>query len=69
MAEPFGQTDIEKEADRQVRRVTSQRWREFASLPEAKGKERMAIALADTTECTLEEARRVLRSAPLDDQG
>ena len=68
MPEPFGQTAVEQEADRQVRKVASQRWREFASLPEAKGKERTAIALADT-DCTIEEARRVLRSAPLDDQG
>jgi hypothetical protein len=69
MPEPFGQTAVEQEADRQVRKAASQRWRELASLPEAKGKERTAIALADHTECTIEEARRVLRSAPLDDQG
>jgi hypothetical protein len=69
MAEPFGPTALEQDADRQVRKAASQRWREFASLPEAQGKERTAIALADTTDCTIEEARRVLRSAPLDDQG
>jgi hypothetical protein len=60
-------TAVEQEADRQARRAANQRWREFASLPEAKGKERTAIALADT-DCTLEQARRVLRSAHLDVQ-
>jgi hypothetical protein len=31
--------------------------------------ERTTIALADHTDCSIEEARRMLRSAPLDDQG
>jgi hypothetical protein len=53
----------------EVRSILLNRWRELASLPEAKGEERTAIALADHTDGTLEEARRVLRSAPLDDQG
>ena len=60
---------VEQEADRQRRQAASKRWRELASLPEAKGMERTAIALADHTDCSIEEARRVLRSAPLDDQG
>jgi hypothetical protein len=48
----------------EVRSILLNRWRELASLPEAKGKEGTAIALADHTDCSIEEARRVLRSAP-----
>ena len=43
----------------EVRSILLNRWREFASLTEAKAKERTAIALADTV-CSMEEARRVL---------
>lgn len=45
----------------------NRRWREFASLPEARGRERTAIQLADSTNLTIEEARKVLRATPLDE--
>lgn len=48
------------------RRAATARWWAFAALPEAEGKAKTAIALADNTSCTAEEARRILRSAPYD---
>jgi hypothetical protein len=65
MPEPLGQTAVEQEADRQRRQA---RWRQFAALPQAQGRERQAIRLADTTDLTVEQAAKVLASAPLDDQ-
>jgi hypothetical protein len=60
-------TEAEEQAKARRAVAATERWRAFAALPEAEGKAKTAIRLADETDVTIEAARQVLRDAPLDD--
>lgn len=57
---------VEMEQAARHRLAASARWREFAGLREAAGREKLAITLADTTDMSPEQARKVLAAAPLE---
>lgn len=62
------EVDDREEMEQTARRrlAASARWREFAALREAAGREKLAISLADTTDMTPDQARKVLAAAPLE---